>query len=152
MNEHMVERWNAVVRPDDKVYHLGDVVMQRGSDARVRPFLRIIQRLHGHKRLVLGNHDHCKVTAYLEAGFQKIYGVRLVDGWWLTHIPIDRGSMGRARGNIHGHVHANPSPDSVMAQTADGPRVKHYVNVSVENIAYTPVLLDDITARYASSR
>jgi calcineurin-like phosphoesterase family protein len=38
MDEEMVKRWNETVRPNDKVYHLGDVVINRKS-------LQILERL-----------------------------------------------------------------------------------------------------------
>lgn len=50
MDEAMVRNWNTVVRPHDKVYHLGDVVIRREC-------LRILDRLNGKKRLIRGNHD-----------------------------------------------------------------------------------------------
>lgn len=57
MDEIMVQRWNDRVRPQDKVYHLGDVVINRKS-------LKILDRLHGHKVLIKGNHDIFKLEDY----------------------------------------------------------------------------------------
>jgi len=31
MDKEMIKRWNDTVRPNDKVYHLGDVVINRKS-------------------------------------------------------------------------------------------------------------------------
>ena len=50
MDEYMVEAWNNTVRPQDKVYHVGDVVMNRRC-------LKIMERLNGDKVLIKGNHD-----------------------------------------------------------------------------------------------
>jgi calcineurin-like phosphoesterase family protein len=64
MDEAMVDRWNAVVRPQDKVYHLGDVAMKL-------PALAHCARCHGHKRLVRGNHDIFKLKDYLAVALKK---------------------------------------------------------------------------------
>ena len=48
MDEFMVKAWNERVRPNDKVYHLGDVVINR-------KFLHILSRLNGSKVLIRGN-------------------------------------------------------------------------------------------------
>jgi calcineurin-like phosphoesterase family protein len=126
MDEHIVARWNAVVRPRDHVYHLGDVAMRKDG-------LAMVSRLNGHKRLIPGNHDIFEVKDYLAAGFQKIYGMRVLDGWLMTHIPIHPESLGRFRGNVHGHIHERPSPEG------------RYINVSVEAVAYTPVALETLS-------
>lgn len=133
MDEAMVERWNAVVRPQDHVYHLGDVAMRAEH-------LSIVKRLHGHKRLVRGNHDIFPTKKYLDAGFKEIHGVRVLNGLVMTHIPIHPASLGRFAGNVHGHIHNNEGGDY-------GPR---YLNVSVEVIGYTPISLEDATARLAA--
>ena len=52
-DEFMVDRWNAVVRPEDKVYHLGDVAMHKAGLAT--------WRLNGTKVLIRGNHDIYKL-------------------------------------------------------------------------------------------
>ncbi|MBX3531582.1 MAG: hypothetical protein KF849_13310 [Rhizobiaceae bacterium] len=57
MDEALIDNWNAVVRPGDLVYHLGDFAFGLGDAARVR---HIFDRLNGRKRLILGNHDFVK--------------------------------------------------------------------------------------------
>lgn len=128
MDEALVARWNTVVKPQDHVYHLGDVAMKK-------PALDIVKRLNGHKRLVFGNHDIYEAKHYISAGFEKVMGMRVLDGLIFTHVPIHPGSMGRFRANVHGHVHNSES------------LTLPYVNVSVEVINYTPIALEAITAR-----
>lgn len=53
MNEALVRNWNAVVKPTDVVYCLGDVSM------RWEPVPLFTPRLNGTKYLVAGNHDLC---------------------------------------------------------------------------------------------
>lgn len=136
MNETLIDRWNAVVQPSDHIYHLGDVAMKISATQMIA----IGKRLNGHKRLVLGNHDRFNMQAYREAGFQDIYGMRRLFDVWLTHAPLHPGSIGKALGNVHGHIHEKPSPA--------GP----YLNVSVERMNYTPVPLEWAIARLKEER
>ncbi len=121
----MINRWNDIVTDQDHVWHLGDFTM--GNN------LSIVQHLKGHKRLILGNHDRCDVRAYREAGFQKVQSYRFVDRWAImSHIPIHPDGLYGGRINIHGHIHERVMQDP------------KYVNVSVEQINYTPVLLESL--------
>jgi calcineurin-like phosphoesterase family protein len=124
MDEAMVERWNATVKPSDKVYHLGDVAMKKQG-------LAVVRSLHGKKRLIRGNHDIFDTKDYLAAGFQEILGVRVLANALLSHFPVHPGSLGRFVGNIHGHIHQQPSPEGL------------YANVSVEWTEYRPVTLEE---------
>src|SRR5690606_38714737 len=65
MDEEMVRRWNDVVRPNDKVYHHGDVVVNK-------KFLPIMERLNGNNRLIRGNHDIMKLSEYRKY-FGEVY-------------------------------------------------------------------------------
>ena len=53
-DETVIGRWNQLVRPDDIVWHLGDVGL--GNETRV---LEQAARLNGRKHLITGNHDPC---------------------------------------------------------------------------------------------
>lgn len=144
MREALIERHNAVVRPQDHWYCLGDFTMERGNTPGYA--LSLLKRLNGHKRLILGNHDHYHARLYLEAGFEKVMAMQMVEGIRLTHIPIHPGSMGNAIANAHGHIHQQPAPAPVIFDK-DGVRlVKPYINLSVEAIHYTPVSLDQLKA------
>lgn len=127
MNARMIDACNSVVKPQDKLYHLGDVAMSAAGIAH-------IARCNGHKRLIRGNHDSHDLERYTPF-FEEIYGTRLIDRLLLSHIPIHPESLGKAVANVHGHVHNN------VPQGHFGPR---YYNVSVEAIDYTPVALEDL--------
>ncbi|MGE7368305.1 hypothetical protein ACQKKX_04440 [Neorhizobium sp. NPDC001467] len=53
-DEHLIQRWNAVVDPEDVVYHLGDFALGLNNPDRIRS---IFHRLNGRKFLIYGNHD-----------------------------------------------------------------------------------------------
>ena len=137
----MVANWNSVVRPKDKVYHLGDVVINR----RAFPTLA---RLNGEKVLIKGNHDLFQLKEYLPY-FKDIRGFGTLDGFCLTHVPIHPDSLGRWKGNWHGHLHSD-----VVMETYDdfscheqGIDVR-YMCLSVEHTAFTPISLEDAKKRF----
>ena len=141
MDEEMVKRWNETVRPNDKVYHLGDVVINRKA-------LKIMSRLNGDKVLIRGNHDIFRDDEYREH-FRELRAYHVMNGMILSHIPIHSESLGRFGTNIHGHLHAN----RVMGYSIDldkeviDPR---YHCVCVEHTDYTPILFEDVIKRIES--
>lgn len=131
---HMRDVWNAVVRPEDHVWHLGDVTMAR-TPAQQSDFIRFIQSLNGHKRLILGNHDHFPMHVYASAGFEKIKSSHQHAGLVYSHIPLHPMSLSKkVLANVHGHTHAAPAYPG------------RYINVCVEHTNYQPVPLDDVLA------
>lgn len=53
-DEALVAAWNAAVRPDEIVWHLGDFAYRCSLDYAAG----IFARLHGRMHLIRGNHDH----------------------------------------------------------------------------------------------
>jgi calcineurin-like phosphoesterase family protein len=148
VDELMINNWNSVVKPQDKVYHLGDVYF--GNQQRA---IEIMSKLNGHKRLILGNHDNGK-DSVLSKYFEKIDVWRMFPefGLLFTHIPVhkstlkvfvaegdykegDCGPVQKSFVNVHGHIHQNPSPD--------GP----YKCVCVEQINYTPIHIEELRVK-----
>ena len=139
MDEAMVAAWNDRVRPNDKVYHLGDVVMSRRS-------LSIMSRLNGDKVLIRGNHDIFKDEDYRKY-FRELRAYHVMNGMILSHIPIHPESLGRFGVNIHGHTHDR----RVMMNDPFGHREPmidvRYHCVCVEQTDYTPILFEDVIKR-----
>lgn len=147
MDETMIERWNAKVKPHDTVYHCGDVVIARKN-------LQLIKRLNGRKILIRGNHDIFRDDDYREVGFEQIHGVRVfVDKFILSHIPLHPDCVsGRFRVNVHGHLHANQVMETFRVTGDDmypyedqriDPR---YLCVCVEQTNFTPLHFDEVEA------
>lgn len=132
MDEAMVKAWNERVRPNDKVYHLGDVVINRKA-------LSILGRLNGDKVLIKGNHDIFRLEEYTPY-FRDIRGYHVMNGMMLSHVPVHEESLGRFGTNIHGHLHAN----RVMK---DGVVDSRYHCVCVEQTDFAPILFEDVIKR-----
>jgi len=130
MDEHLIAQWNSVVQPGDKVYHLGDVVINRKALALVMP------RLNGRKVLIKGNHDIFKLDDYTPH-FYDIRAYHVLDKFLMSHIPVHVQNLGRFRGNVHGHMHDRVVQHETYKQCPD-PR---YFSVCVEQVNYTPVEL-----------
>lgn len=129
MSEEMIQWYNEMVSPEDRVYILGDLAMNR------RALDRSLPRLMGRKVLVKGNHDIDKLSYYSQY-FDDIRAYVVKKGFILSHIPIHAESLSRWVVNIHGHLHANKVDDD------------RYECVSVEHTDYRPILLDRILEKH----
>lgn len=145
MDEFMVKAWNERVKHNDKVYHLGDVVINR-------KFLSILGRLNGDKVLIRGNHDIFKLEDYTQY-FRDVRGYHVMNGLILSHVPVHTDSLARFGANIHGHLHANRvmKARGVDAKTGEilysdkiDPR---YHCVCVEHTDFAPILFEDVLKR-----
>ena len=145
MDEYMVKAWNERVRPKDKVYHLGDVVINRKH-------LTTLGRLNGDKVLIRGNHDIFKLEDYTPY-FRDIRGYHVMSGMILSHIPVHEESLGRFGVNVHGHLHANRvmrRAESTVEFMERGERSwidPRYHCVCVEQTDFAPILLEDMIKR-----
>lgn len=99
-DELMIENWNKIVKPNDRIFHLGDIVYKcKNRD-------EIMQRLNGEKILIKGNHDRDQLGWYMKY-FKDIRGTHHIDGnYLLGHFPIHPDSKGRFVRQLHGHIHA----------------------------------------------
>lgn len=125
-DEELIRRWNNAVTKHDVVYHLGDVLF--GSNA----FERVLSRLNGTKKLVLGNHDRYSKDRYMQY-FSKVEGCMKFDNSVLSHIPIHPYQLEyRYKYNLHGHMHSKKLDD------------ERYINCSVEQWNLAPVAYEEL--------
>jgi calcineurin-like phosphoesterase family protein len=138
MDEEMIKRWNETVRPNDKVYHLGDVVINRKA-------LKTLHRLNGDKVLIRGNHDIFRDDEY-RLFFRELRAYHVMNGMILSHIPIHTESLGRFGTNIHGHLHANRVMIQKHAKAT--PEIDpRYHCVCVEQTDFRPILFEEVIKR-----
>lgn len=128
----LIDNWNSVVKPKDKVYHLGDVGFRNATYTG-----RVLAALNGTKVLIKGNHDTLKLNTYKEY-FKDVRAYHVLNGVLLAHIPVHPSCLGRWKGQVHGHLHANSLNDPL------------YYNVSMEQINYTPIAWDDVNDYFNS--
>lgn len=141
MHEYIIYKHNSVVRPQDKVYFLGDVCMTRTAEG-----LEILARLNGKKILVRGNHDQCKLSQYAQY-FDDVRGVSHRYGVVMSHVPIHPDSLDRWNFNVHGHLHYK------VVRLPNGHPDPRYINVSMEQLVdYTPLSLDELNRRINSAK
>ena len=138
MNEDMIAKWNAVVGKDDIVWHLGDFAF--GSKDHVK---EIVSRLNGRINLVMGNHDHHKVSFYYESGFHRVYDHPIVvsNFFILSHEPMQWVKDGDVYANIFGHVHSQELYKDFTSNS---------FCACVERIGYAPIRWTDMIEKMKS--
>lgn len=135
MDETLIANWNAVVGPEDTVWHLGDFA-DRPSMERAT---RLLESLNGTKHLIPGNNDPDLVRAHPAWASVSDYVEMELDGRMLRmcHYPF-RSWRDDRRGawNLHGHSHGRLKP---LTRQRD---------VGVDVWDFRPVTLDVLTRRW----
>lgn len=164
MNEYMVQKWNARVKPDDEVVILGDLSFGKAAQTN-----ELLQRLKGRLYLIQGNHDRfLKDNAYDASRFvwirpyeeMKDNGRKVV----LCHYPIlcyngqyrlDKNDAPKTY-MLYGHVHDTfdqrlmerfqEITAASVRQSPDG-TIRHIpcnmINCFCRYSDYTPLTLDE---------
>jgi calcineurin-like phosphoesterase family protein len=143
MNDMLIDEINTLVMPEDRIWHLGDVLF--GNKKHVfdncRRFLNRIKCKEIH--LCRGNHDHPAIeklfssvqdVAYVRVGKQKLFVSHYAHAVW------DQSHRGRIHLYGHSHATAEEGLDAMMPGRKSG-------DVGVDNLAkvfgrYAPI---DIT-------
>ena len=112
----------SIISKRNLVWFLGDVAFDKTS-------LNLLSKLPFRKRLILGNHDLSKdITMQdLIQVYEQIDSLVSYKNTWISHCPIHPDEIRNRCINIHGHTHSHIINDC------------RYVNLSAENIKYTPV-------------
>lgn len=130
MDAALIKNWNSKIKKDDKVFHLGDVIMGKGAKEKLK---EIIPKLNGNIHLIKGNHDNFSNQVYLDAGFKTVseYPIIYAGFYILSHEPVFINET-MPYLNIHGHTHQNDYGG------------KGYFNASLEKTNYMPIAFEDI--------
>ena len=146
MDEDMIRAWNDRVRPNDKVYHLGDVVINRRA-------MSILARLNGDKVLTRGNHDIFRDDEYRQY-FRELRAYHVMNGMILSHIPVHEASLGRFGVNIHGHLHGSRvrRPRAVDVRSgeteySDEIDIRYHCVCVEQTPDFAPILFEDVIKR-----
>ncbi len=132
MDAAMLANWQAVVGPDDEVWHLGDFAVGRRVDAGA-----LLGQLPGRKHLITGNNDPPGTTAQSGWASVQAYAEITVDGTALVlcHYAF-RSWNGSGKGalNLHGHSHGRLKP------------LPRQIDVGVDVWGFRPVTLARLRA------
>ncbi|WP_344818301.1 hypothetical protein [Microbacterium soli] len=158
MNAVMIERWNALVGPDDVVLQLGDVALGPIEDS-----VRLTAQLNGRRLLVPGNHDRVSSATQSKRAIERFRPLYEQAGWTVlpelldgtrsgkrllaSHYPYSSDTTGPDRHTrhrpadegiplIHGHTHEHDF----------GAHGTHEFHVGVDAFGFEPVPFSAIDA------
>lgn len=119
MDNRIIENWNKKVRPEDTVYHLGDIAVyfKKPQQQAYEAIFNVLNQLNGNFVLIKGNHDSRGLFKYLDKqnyqqngkakfSFEDVGVLLKYDHrqYYLTHYPMMLGIAPRII-NLHGHIH-----------------------------------------------
>lgn len=143
MNEALIENYNKRVQKGDTCYHLGDF-----GFADKDKLHRVVQRLHGQKHLILGNHDRVDnfrnifntVRDYAEIRIPDEEARQGVQSIVLFHYSMrvwNKSHYGAWQ--LYGHSHGTlPNPTDLLS-----------MDVGVDPMGYYPISYEEVKALMA---
>ena len=141
-DETIVENWNKVVKPEDRVIHLGDIMLNNNEKG-----IEYIKRLNGEICIVWGNHDTDARKELLSAlpnvivlGYAHVFKYKKFS-IYLSHYPTltanyDDKHLSQHVINLHGHTHQQAN-----FLYPNNPFMYH---VGVDSHNCTPVHIDEV--------
>lgn len=143
-NLTLVDNWNAIIKPDDIVYHLGDVMLKNNDIG-----LELLSKLNGEIFIIRGNHDTDARWQMYNNPIERP-NIHLL-GWadllnykgyhlYMSHFPtltgnIEKESLKQCTCNLFGHTHQ---------KTPFYQDIASMYNVGVDAHDNKPVLIDQI--------
>lgn len=145
MNEAIVARWNAIVKPEDEVYHLGDVML---GGPNSEDGLNYLKQLNGKIHITIGNHDTNK-RIELYKNLSNVVEVKQAlkldyNGYhfFMCHYPSFTGclqheDLKKTTCNLFGHTHQH---------TNFYQNIPFMYHVGVDSHNCTPISIDEVIA------
>lgn len=108
----IVERWNSVVKPEDTVYILGDLMLNDNEQG-----MKYLNQLNGTKYFVRGNHDTDNRIKFYEAEGKNLHYLGAAEffryekyHFFLSHFPaltgnLENEKLSQMTLNLYGHTH-----------------------------------------------
>lgn len=146
MNEALIANWNALVKPNDIIWHLGDFAFLTMPKLEA-----ILVRLNGRKNLVFGNHDKALrkdkriLSTYFERAVEKAYikvpcpgANNELQDIVLNHFPeLTWDKKHRGAFMLHGHCHG----------TMRYPFTAKILDVGIDPMGMKPIAFEVIYAK-----
>ena len=102
MHKTLIDNYNEIVTDNDICYFVGDFVFS----TNVEQLKDMINKLHGKKVLILGNHDYFKPEIYVNYGFDSVHtSLHPLDKVILNHDPAIYCTLKDEKLLLCGHVH-----------------------------------------------
>lgn len=138
MNRAIVERHNSLVKEEDDVYVLGDLMLNDNVKG-----IELFKQMKGKFHIICGNHDtpsRIELYKQLPQVVEVCYATIIKKGrhsFYLSHYPTLTSNMGECHNptNLFGHTHQENPFDSTLS--------KNY-NVGVDAHDCYPVSLEKI--------
>ncbi len=140
MDAVMIKLWNSRVAPDDNVYIVGDFSYKCDKDEAW-----YLQKLRGHKHLIIGNHDgnllqNEKAMSYFDSVDKMMHVSDGENQIVLCHYPMAEWYKS-CHGSwlIYGHIHNRKAETYQFMKTLD-----HALNAAAAINNYTPASFNEL--------
>lgn len=140
MDENLIQNWNQHISENDDVFILGDFCYKANNPKKY------LSRLHGHKHLVVGNHDGMILkNQECRKYFEDIRDIMTIKDKnqqiVLCHYPmIEWNGYFRDTLHFYGHIHNKTTNDAYRIMS----HVKNAYNVGTDILDFTPRTLEDV--------